>query len=85
MSQHSRTFQEIIQETRLMVRPKRGFGEKVFLIKKDERLKEVSTFRQAMIHPELVAICGAILVFAYFLSSGEIIKGRCANSQGEKR
>jgi hypothetical protein len=37
MSQHSRTFQEIIQETRLMVRPKRGFGEKVFLIKKDER------------------------------------------------
>ena len=35
--------------------------------KKDERVKEVSTIRQAMIRPELGAICGAILVFAFFL------------------
>ena len=33
----------------------------------DERLKEVSTIRKAMIRPELGAICGAILVFAFFL------------------
>ena len=33
----------------------------------DERLKEVSTIRKAMVRPELGAICGAILVFAFFL------------------
>jgi simple sugar transport system permease protein len=35
-------------------------------LKKDERVKEVSTFRQAMIRPELGAICGTILVFVFF-------------------
>ena len=33
----------------------------------DERVKQVSRFRRAMIRPELGAICGAILVFALFL------------------
>lgn len=33
----------------------------------DERIKQVSKFRQAMIRPELGAIAGAILVFAFFL------------------
>ena len=36
-------------------------------LKKDERVKEVSAIRKAMIRPELGAICGAILVFAFFL------------------
>jgi simple sugar transport system permease protein len=34
---------------------------------KDERVREVSTFRRMMIRPELGAICGVILVFAFFL------------------
>ena len=33
----------------------------------DERLKEMSSFRRAMIRPELGAICGTILVFVFFL------------------
>ncbi len=33
----------------------------------DERLKELSSFRRAMIRPELGAICGTILVFVFFL------------------
>ena len=33
----------------------------------DERLKEISPLRKALIRPELGAICGAILVFAFFL------------------
>lgn len=33
----------------------------------DERLKQVSSFRRAMIRPELGAICGTILVFVFFL------------------
>ena len=33
----------------------------------DERLKEMSSFRHAMIRPELGAICGTILVFVFFL------------------
>lgn len=33
----------------------------------DERLKPVSSLRRAMIRPELGAICGVILVFAFFL------------------
>ncbi|PKR53030.1 ABC transporter permease [Thalassospira marina] len=33
----------------------------------DERLKQVSSLRRAMIRPELGAICGAILVFVFFL------------------
>ncbi len=33
----------------------------------DERVKQVSKFRRAMIRPELGAICGTILVFALFL------------------
>lgn len=34
---------------------------------KDERVKEVSGFRKAMIRPELGSICGTILVFVFFL------------------
>jgi simple sugar transport system permease protein len=33
----------------------------------DERIKEMSTFRKMLIRPELGAICGTILVFAFFL------------------
>ncbi len=33
----------------------------------DERLKEMSSFRRAMIRPELGAICGTVLVFVFFL------------------
>jgi simple sugar transport system permease protein len=33
----------------------------------DERVKKVSTIREAMIRPELGAMCGAILVFVFFL------------------
>ena len=33
----------------------------------DERVKETSAFRRAMIRPELGAICGAVLVFIFFL------------------
>ncbi len=33
----------------------------------DERLKEISPLRKALIRPELGAICGVILVFAFFL------------------
>jgi len=33
----------------------------------DERVKEVSTLRKAMIRPELGSICGTILVFVFFL------------------
>ena len=33
----------------------------------DERLKEVSKIRKAMIRPELGAISGAILVFGFFI------------------
>ena len=33
----------------------------------DERIKEISKFRQSLIRPELGAIAGAILVFAFFL------------------
>lgn len=35
---------------------------------KDERLRETSWLRKAMIRPELGAICGTILVFAIFLA-----------------
>ncbi|MEM7462436.1 MAG: ABC transporter permease [Pseudomonadota bacterium] len=34
---------------------------------KDERIKEISRFRKAMIRPELGSICGVILVFVFFL------------------
>lgn len=34
----------------------------------DERVKEMSPFRRALIRPELGAICGTILVFMFFLS-----------------
>ena len=34
---------------------------------KDERIKEVSALRRAMIRPELGAIAGAVLVFMFFL------------------
>lgn len=34
---------------------------------KDERVKEISGFRKAMIRPELGSICGTILVFVFFL------------------
>ncbi|MGI9400975.1 MAG: ABC transporter permease [Rhizobiaceae bacterium] len=34
---------------------------------KDERIKEISRFRKAMIRPELGSICGTILVFVFFL------------------
>ncbi len=34
---------------------------------KDERVREVSRFRKALVRPELGAICGVILVFVYFL------------------
>jgi simple sugar transport system permease protein len=33
----------------------------------DERVKKVSTIREAMIRPELGAMCGTILVFVFFL------------------
>ncbi|HUG61660.1 MAG TPA: ABC transporter permease [Methylomirabilota bacterium] len=33
----------------------------------DERVKEMSAFRKALIRPELGGICGTILVFAFFL------------------
>ncbi len=33
----------------------------------DERIKETSRFRQALIRPELGSICGAVLVFVFFL------------------
>ena len=33
----------------------------------DERIKEMSGFRKALIRPELGSICGAILVFVFFL------------------
>ena len=33
----------------------------------DERLKEVSSFRRALIRPELGSICGIIAVFTFFL------------------
>ncbi|MBL6945933.1 MAG: ABC transporter permease [Rhodospirillales bacterium] len=32
----------------------------------DERIKEISTFRKALIRPELGSICGTILVFVFF-------------------
>lgn len=34
---------------------------------KDERIKEISRVRKAMIRPELGSICGVILVFVFFL------------------
>ena len=34
----------------------------------DERVKEMSRFRKAMIRPELGAIAGAVLVFMFFLA-----------------
>lgn len=34
---------------------------------KDERVKEISGFKKAMIRPELGSICGTILVFVFFL------------------
>jgi simple sugar transport system permease protein len=38
----------------------------------DERIKQRSTFRQALIRPELGGICGTILVFFFFfLSAGD--------------
>ena len=36
------------------------------VIKDDERVKERSKFRQALIRPELGGICGTILVFVFF-------------------
>jgi len=33
----------------------------------DERIKEMSGFRKALIRPELGSICGAVLVFIFFL------------------
>ena len=33
----------------------------------DERIKETSRFRQALIRPELGSICGVVLVFVFFL------------------
>ena len=33
----------------------------------DERIKEMSSFRKALIRPELGGICGTIIVFAFFL------------------
>ncbi|WP_282610021.1 ABC transporter permease [Pelagibius sp. Alg239-R121] len=36
-------------------------------LEKDERVKEISGFRKAMIRPELGSICGTILVFVFFL------------------
>ncbi|MBX2806159.1 MAG: ABC transporter permease [Hyphomicrobiales bacterium] len=33
----------------------------------DERVKEISAFRKALIRPELGGICGTIIVFAFFL------------------
>ncbi|PTW56582.1 monosaccharide ABC transporter membrane protein (CUT2 family) [Breoghania corrubedonensis] len=35
---------------------------------RDERVREMSRFRKALIRPELGAICGTILVFVFFLS-----------------
>ncbi|WP_299484418.1 ABC transporter permease [uncultured Roseibium sp.] len=35
---------------------------------KDERVREMSSVRKALIRPELGAICGTILVFIFFLS-----------------
>ncbi|MHA7776564.1 ABC transporter permease [Roseibium sp. M-1] len=35
---------------------------------KDERIREMSPMRKALIRPELGAICGVILVFIFFLS-----------------
>ncbi|MBD8891190.1 ABC transporter permease [Roseibium litorale] len=35
---------------------------------KDERVREISPLRKALIRPELGAICGTILVFAFFLT-----------------
>lgn len=34
---------------------------------KDERIREMSPMRKALIRPELGAICGTILVFMFFL------------------
>lgn len=34
---------------------------------KDERIREMSAMRKALIRPELGAICGAILVFMFFI------------------
>lgn len=36
-------------------------------LSKDERVKEMSSLRRALIRPELGAICGTVLVFAFFL------------------
>lgn len=36
-------------------------------VKEDERVKEMSKFRKALIRPELGGICGTILVFIFFL------------------
>ncbi|MDJ0829901.1 MAG: hypothetical protein QNI92_08620, partial [Desulfobacterales bacterium] len=36
-------------------------------IKSDERVKEISRWRQALIRPELGAICGTVLVIVFFL------------------
>ena len=36
-------------------------------VHKDERVREMSRIRQALIRPELGAICGAVLVFVFFL------------------
>ncbi len=35
-------------------------------VKSDERVKEISRFRQSLIRPELGGICGTILVFVFF-------------------
>ena len=33
----------------------------------DERIKSMSTWRKALIRPELGGICGTLLVFTFFL------------------
>lgn len=35
-------------------------------VEQDERIKEISRFRKALIRPELGSICGTILVFVFF-------------------
>ncbi len=48
------------------LRPGRAATDVADLIK-DERVKEMSPWRKALIRPELGAICGTVLVFAFFL------------------
>ncbi|TWG65864.1 monosaccharide ABC transporter membrane protein (CUT2 family) [Aminobacter sp. J44] len=47
--------------------PQQNGAASVVELAKDERIKEMPAWRKALIRPELGAICGTIIVFAFFL------------------